>query len=460
MRPAGKNSPLRRSVVKRKGFALVAVMWVVVIAALMLLGVRKGAHVNLGMAHNELESVRAHWLARAGIEKAIAVLAADDTAVDGAWDYWYSDRISFYQIEMHRGEFSVIAPPSAWDNPRTTRYGVIDHSGRVNLNTADRTQLKSLRDLADWEVDSLLDWRDEDSNALPGGAEAQYYQQLGYPYEIRNGPLQTMGELRLVRGMDANVVDGEDANGNGILDENEDDGIASAPRDDANGQLSPGMSALCTVYSYEQNRDAMGQERVNVNTTDKETLTERFDFSDALADAIISHNASGGESGRGGPSRRFNNLMDLSDVRVQQQSSSGNSDQQNKVDNITLKWLAEHLDELTLTDDDRLVGRINVNTAAREVLLSLPEMTPATTEAILRRQDSGEGPFQGVGELLTDNILTDKQFKAVAEKLTVRSNVFEIRSLGSTSRGVRQEIVVIVDRGTNPISVLYWHQSE
>ena len=127
MRPASTDSSLRRRGVRNKGFALVAVMWVVVIAGLMLLGVRKAAQVNLAMAHNELESVRAHWLARAGIEKAIAVLAEDGTAVDGAWDYWYSDSTSFHRIEMRRGEFSVTGPPGAWDDPRVGRYGVTDH---------------------------------------------------------------------------------------------------------------------------------------------------------------------------------------------------------------------------------------------------------------------------------------------------------------------------------------------
>ena len=55
----------------RKAFALLAVMWVVVIAALVLLGLQKAVRANLASAHSELASVQAHWLA-------VDVLACQD----------------------------------------------------------------------------------------------------------------------------------------------------------------------------------------------------------------------------------------------------------------------------------------------------------------------------------------------------------------------------------------------
>ena len=45
-----------RQLVRQSGFALVAVMWVVLIAGLILLGVQRSVRANLGMAHNELAS--------------------------------------------------------------------------------------------------------------------------------------------------------------------------------------------------------------------------------------------------------------------------------------------------------------------------------------------------------------------------------------------------------------------
>ena len=452
-----------------RGFALIAVMWIVLVAGLMLIGVQKAVRVNLATAYSELASVQAHWLARAGLEQAMAVLEDDDSSTDDMFEFWYSDPDSFEETELATGTFSVTAPPGAMDNPRDTRYGLIDHCGRLNVNVAQANQLKSLCELADWQVNSILDWRDSDNETQPGGAEALYYHHLEYPYLIRNGPFRTIRELLLVRGIDERVFAGEDTNLNGILDANEDDLEKSYPDyDNGDGQLTLGLGGLTTVYAYELNRDANGNKRLNVNTANKDTLIQRFNFTDALAEAVVNYGSSKGESGKpkegGQPekssTKKFNSLMDLLKVKAEEKSSDKKSEDEGKVKEITVKWLAEHLDELTLTDDERLSGQINVNTASKEVLMTLENMTQTTAEAIVQRQNSGAGPFGSVGELLTGNTITEDQFKVFAEQLAVRSSVFEIHSVGVAKWGIRQEIVAVVDRGRNPMNILYWYQSE
>ena len=452
---------------QREGFALIAVMWVVLIAGLMLIGVQKGVRVNLATAYSELGSVQAHWLARAGVEQAIAVLEDDDSSGDNMWEAWYSDPDSFEEIELATGTFSVTAPPGVTDDPRKVRYGLIDHCGRLNVNTAGGGQLGSLCELADWQVDSILDWRDSDDETRSGGAEGLYYHHLEYPYLIRNGPLRTINELRLVRGIEEMVFAGEDANLNGVLDTNEDDLRESYPEhDDGDGELTLGLGGLTTIYAYELNKDATGSERVNVNTVDRDSLVQRFNFTEALAEAVVNYGSNrntsrrpGASGNRGSQRQRFTKLMDLLNVRAQQ-SSESRSEDKDKVKEITVKWLAEHLDELTLTDDERLGGRINVNAASRKVLMSLDKMTESTAEDIVRRQGLGEGPFRSVGELLMSNTITEDQFKAFAEVLTVRSSVFEIRSTGVAKWGIREKIVAVVDRGAERTNIVYWYQSE
>ena len=458
--PSKHRGPSVPSRPAERGFALIAVMWVVLVAGLMLMGVHKAVQANLSMARNELESVRAHWLARAGVEQAVAILEDDGKAVDGMWDLWYSDQDSFEKVPLLGGRFSVIGPAHPFGDPRKSRYGLTDHCGRVNVNTADENQLKLLCDLRPWQVSSILDWRDGDNDARPGGAEAVHYHRLDYPYLIRNGALKTLDELRLVHGIEEQVFTGEDANLNGVLDANEDDTRTSLPDDDGDGKLARGLGGLMTVYSYELNRDADGRQRVNVNsgnTSDLRTaLVDRFNFTDALARGVSDHSS----GGRGG-SNRFNSLMDLVSVRpAQGRSGQDSSDDKDKVKEITVKWLAKYLDELTLTDDERLPGRINVNTAPEEVLATLPKMSAATVEAIVRRQSGSAGPFDSVGELLTGEVLTEEQFKAVAERLSVRSSVFGIRSVGVSRWGIRREIVAVVDRGAQSTTILYWCQSE
>ncbi|NQU75928.1 MAG: general secretion pathway protein GspK [Planctomycetes bacterium] len=450
----------------RKGFALIAVMWVVIIAGLMLLGAQKAIRVNLATAYNELAAVRAHWLARAGVEQAMAVLTDDGGAADGATDQWYADEQSFRRVRLAGGEFSVTAPPGEADEPTTPRFGLIDLCGRLNVNTADENQLTALCELAPWQVSSILDWRDGDDEARSGGADGLYYERLRFGYLIRNGSLKTVDELRLVHGIDQQAFYGEDTNGNGTLDVNENDGSKSFPDDNADGRLTTSLAGLTTVYSYERNRDAGGGERVNVNTADKTKLVERFNFTDALADAVTKYRSSSKSQtsaqpgqGQGKASNRFNSLMDLLQVKASN-TTSQQGDEAGKVKEITVKWLADHLDALTLTDDDRLEGRINVNTAPMAVLMTLPKMGSATAGAIVRRRQTGAGPFESVGELFTGNSISEEQFKAFAESLTVRSGAFEIRSSAVTALGIRHEIVAVVDRGAQPMNILYWYQSQ
>jgi DNA uptake protein ComE-like DNA-binding protein len=268
-----------------------------------------------------------------------------------------------------------------------------------------------------------------------------------------------------------------------------------------------GIGDRLTVHSFEPNLDAAGQKRVNVNSVDADTLKQRYNFSDALAQGFVSHTTShapsspgagpggpgassaagrsstdtrsspgGGPSSGGGaggtpggpegakPSGgRFGSLFELLDVQPAQQGqaqANSSSGQSGKVDRIDIDWLAQHWDELTLTDDQRLPGRINVNTAAPDILMTLPDMAEAEMDAICQRRDGPKGPFLSVGELYISKTLSQDRFKSVAERVCVRSGAFEVRSIATTRLGVRRQIVAIVDRTAKPASILYWYQGE
>jgi type II secretory pathway component PulK len=51
-------------------------------------------------------------------------------------------------------------------------------------------------------VPCVLDWLDADSIESPNGAESDYYLGLKPPYQPRNGLMPTLGDLRLVKGVD------------------------------------------------------------------------------------------------------------------------------------------------------------------------------------------------------------------------------------------------------------------
>ena len=73
-----------------------------------------------------------------------------------------------------------------------------------DLRQADVTPSMIVSALKDW-----LDRGDDDAVTGLGGAEKPYYASLPVPYACRNGPLQEVSELRLVRGIGSELIDGK-----------------------------------------------------------------------------------------------------------------------------------------------------------------------------------------------------------------------------------------------------------
>src|SRR5207247_1078297 len=140
--------------------------------------------------------------------------------------------------------------------------------------------LMTLPNMQDDIANSILDWMDPDDEPRSNGAENDYYQTLPNPYRAKNGPLDTIEELLLVKGVTPQLLFGNDRNRNGILDPDEDDGT---------GIVNLGWSAYLTVHSRERNIDSQGNPRIYVNDTDLNTLSQKLTtaLGEDLANFII-----------------------------------------------------------------------------------------------------------------------------------------------------------------------------
>ena len=418
------------------------VMWLLLVLGMLVLTLTRSASVNASLSRGEVERVQAAWLARAGVEQALAVLADDTTLHDGPGDVWYDDAGRFDNVALADGHtFRVTAPPQETsEDPTLPRFGLDDLASRVPINAAQRNQLRNLPDITPAQVDALLDWIDTNESARAGGAERGYYYELDFPYLIRNGPFRTHREMLLVRGIERETFFGEDENLNGTLERNENDGDLSPPGDDQDRQLQPGLARYTTVHSYDPNTTLGGLPRINPKTTPADTLATSLSLTPSLAEAIKEE------------AEDADDLFDFLNLR-----GDGSDRDPNLTDQVTLEWLAGAWETLTLEDDQRLPGKINVNTASRVVLETVPGMRPEMADAIIGQRAS-QGDFATLGELHSRNTLNDRQFQRVAASLTVRSNVFRVLSQGQTPSGTRARLEVLIDRGGTQPVILDWRQ--
>ena len=83
----------------------------------------------------------------------------------------------------------------------------------------------------------------------------------------KNGPLDSLDELLLVKGMTREILYGTDLNHNGVM----------APDGSTFGAATDrGLSAFLTIYSREPNRDATGEPLINLNGDDLTVLSDKL----------------------------------------------------------------------------------------------------------------------------------------------------------------------------------------
>lgn len=181
----------------RAGFALVAVLWVLVLVATLLLAVRMFADGAVATARNRADGMRASWLAEGCAESAWA--AADEvlrsTAASTREDAWVTlDRLADQFPVPEDLACSVIF---------TAVTSTLDANTISAPMLTDLFRAMGLQDLVvDSLVDALLDWRDPDDTPRLNGAEANWYLSRGRP-PPRNAPLANARELLRIRGFDA-----------------------------------------------------------------------------------------------------------------------------------------------------------------------------------------------------------------------------------------------------------------
>lgn len=266
---------------ERPGIVMIAVLVVVAVLSLAAYRFSDFMMAEYQAVNRFHRAVQAKEAANSGVHYAAALLATFDPSQSGNP---YDNPGLFQNVVVYDGDtalsrirFSIIALPDPDAGAGATfRYGVMDESGKLNVNALLKLDssgqvahdiLLKVPGMDEEKVNALLDWIDPDEEPRQNGAENEYYGTLQPPYKVKNGPFDTLEELLYVKGFTSQIVFGNDRNRNGVLDPDEDDG---------SGILDLGLSAYLTAFSREQNIDTTNQQRIYVNDQDLNGLYDKL----------------------------------------------------------------------------------------------------------------------------------------------------------------------------------------
>ena len=422
----------------KNGLVLVAVLWAVALLMVIIAAVSRTSRLDTKLCLAATEELQCKWACRAGIETAVAVLNEDIKTVDNLMDPWADNDEDFNDVIMERSRFDV------W---------VVDEASKLNVNTATKKQLLLLPEMTAAVADSIIDWRDKDDEPGPDGAGGGCYENLRYRYRIRNGNFKTIRELLLVKGVTAELLYGEDTNFNGRLDYNENDGGESIPADNKNGELDKGWIAYLTCYSYEKNKDAAGNERVNINEADENTLETSLKIKKPHAKWIVENRKKG-----------YKSIADLINDKSPKKAENrgGNPNEAKPLD---LETYSSIVDKIKISKDETILGKVNINTASKIVLAALlggGDKAEQLADSLIAYRDSSLNGFESIADLINSGKVKISAFKKIADQIAVRSGVYNVFCSTTAERnklgGWRQQTEAVVDRGQSPCKMLYWYQ--
>ena len=177
-----------------RGVVLVAAVTALALMSVLALGLAETSALDARLGEKSLAALQAQALARSGVAVAAVVLAETDAA----------------------GGPDTLGAPWAVDvgrqplGPGWVEVHVEDEARRLDLDAPELAdavpRLLVLLGLDPGLADTLADWADADDAPRPRGAEREWYLAQTPPLVPRNAPFASVGELALVRGIDAAVL--------------------------------------------------------------------------------------------------------------------------------------------------------------------------------------------------------------------------------------------------------------
>jgi general secretion pathway protein K len=295
-RSAGKELGLAAAAVGRQamtrpsrsepGIALVIVMISIFVLTILAGGFAYSMKVETKLARNANSETEIEWLGRSALEKARWILSEQlkitQEPYDGLDQVWAGGQggIGTSNSPLSMVQLNLEVPGGRAD------FTILDLERKANINTATEAILQQALMVMGANagemtpvVNSILDWIDPDDNVRIQGAETDAYQSYipNHPYAAKNGPIDDLSELLLVKGVTPELYFGTGASNFTQRGMQPQGGRYGSAADVAG--LGVGLTNLFT---------ALSDGKININTASAEALQVLPMMTPEAAQGIVS----------------------------------------------------------------------------------------------------------------------------------------------------------------------------
>src|SRR5260370_15863803 len=191
-----------------RGVALLAVLLGIALMTLLVVDFAMTAGLGFVSAANQANELRAYYLGRSGVNIGLGLLAEDaradarsETPMDTLLDVW---AMPYPTMPLEGGNVSL----TVVDETRKLNInGMIDQNGTPNEPAIQRMErLFTILNVDTALIPGIVQWITPNQQNAMGGGGADYYLGLRPPYQPRGGPMPTIADLQLVKGINEPVV--------------------------------------------------------------------------------------------------------------------------------------------------------------------------------------------------------------------------------------------------------------
>jgi len=189
------------------------VLWVMAILSIVALEFSFAMRTEITITKNHTEDLQRYAMAEGGVQRAITELIykhdprtqqmKKTLSLEGIppeQQEWVADGRS-YTLPFDQGSCEI---------------RIMSEAGKININMVSESFLRKVigqlgleGEARDVVVDSILDWRDPNDFYRANGAENDYYLSLKEPYYCKNGNLDSIEELLLIKGVTPDLYHGK-----------------------------------------------------------------------------------------------------------------------------------------------------------------------------------------------------------------------------------------------------------